>query len=114
MRFNKRLGVWVSVGVLTVGSAGLAWAADAKTGKANYDKLCVSCHGADGKGNPAMIKSMGEKGLNLTTKEAQAKSDAELAKITVEGVGKMPPSGKKLSKQEVQDVVAYMRSFAKK
>jgi cytochrome c5 len=57
---------------------------------------------------------MGEKGLNLVAKEAQAKSDADLAKVTVEGVGKMPPSGKNLSKQEVQDVVAHMRSLAKK
>ena len=114
MRINKRLGVWVSACVLTVASGGIGWSADAKAGKATYDKLCASCHGADGKGNPGMVKSMGEKGLNLTTKDAQAKSDAELAKITVEGVGKMPPAGKKLNKQEVQDVVAYTRSLAKK
>jgi mono/diheme cytochrome c family protein len=100
--------------VLTVAGGGIAWSADAKAGKATYDKLCASCHGADGKGNPAMAKSMGEKGLNLTSKDAQAKSDAELAKITVEGAGKMPPSGKNLNKQEVQDVVAYTRSLAKK
>jgi mono/diheme cytochrome c family protein len=114
MNVNKGLAVWVSACALTVATAGAGWSADAKAGKATYDKLCASCHGADGKGNPAMVKSMGEKGLNLVAKDAQAKSDADLAKITVEGVGKMPPSGKNLSKQEVQDVVAHMRSLAKK
>lgn len=114
MNFNKRLYAWIGACALTLATGGVTWAADAHPGKASYDKLCASCHGADGKGNPAMVKSMGEKGLNLTAKEAQSKSDAEWAKITVEGAGKMPPSGKSLSKEEVQNVVAYMRTFAKK
>jgi mono/diheme cytochrome c family protein len=99
--------------VLTVGWTSSVWSADAKAGKANYDKLCASCHGADGKGNPAMIKSMGEKGLNLTTKEVKSMKDDELLKVIVEGRGKMPPSGKNLSKQEQQDVLSYTRSLAK-
>ena len=88
-----------AAGLLTVGWTSSVWSADAKAGKANYDKLCASCHGADGKGNPAMIKSMGEKGLNLTTKEVKSMKDDELLKIIVEGKGKMPPSGKNLSPQ---------------
>ena len=31
-------------------------AADAKAGKAAYDKSCKSCHGADGMANPAVAK----------------------------------------------------------
>jgi mono/diheme cytochrome c family protein len=88
-------------------------AGEAKDGKATYDKLCVSCHGADGKGNPAMIKAMGEKGLNLTTKTVKEAKDDELMKVLVEGRGKMPASGKSLSPAERKQVVEYTRSLAK-
>jgi mono/diheme cytochrome c family protein len=109
----KRLSVVAGVYLLTMASGTSAWSAEAKGGKATYEKLCVSCHGADGKGNPAMIKAMGEKGLNLVSKEVQAKKDDELLKVIVEGAGKMPASGKNLSKQEQQDVLTYTRSLAK-
>jgi mono/diheme cytochrome c family protein len=87
-------------------------AADTHPGKAHYDKLCASCHGPDGKGNPAMIKAMGEKGLNIVTKEVQAKKDDELLKIIVEGKGKMPAQ-KSLTKEEQKQVLGYVRSLAK-
>ena len=110
---SKRLRVMVGVCLVTITSGTAAWSADAKAGKANYDKLCVSCHGADGKGNPAMAKALGEKGLNIVGKDTQAKKDADLLKVIVEGAGKMPASGKNLSKQEQADVLSYTRSLAK-
>lgn len=114
MMYGKNLSRVLILGVvLTVVASSYAWSADAKAGKATYDKLCVSCHGADGKGNPAMAKAMGEKGLNIVTKEVQAKKDPELLKVIVEGAGKMPASGKGLSEQEQKDVLAYTRSLAK-
>ena len=111
---ERRSMTWkaaLSVGLVTVVS-GTAWSAE-PAGKATYDKLCVSCHGKDGKGNPAMAKAMGEKGLNLTTKEVQAMKDDELLKVIVDGKGKMPASGKNLSTQEQKEVLAYTRSLAK-
>jgi mono/diheme cytochrome c family protein len=89
------------------------FAAEAKAGKAIYDKLCASCHGPDGKGNPAMVKAMGEKGLNITTKEVAKMKDDELLKVIVGGRGKMPASGKNLTKQEQQQVLDYTKSLAK-
>jgi cytochrome c6 len=89
-----------------------ALAADVSAGKAIYEKSCVGCHGKDGKGNPAMAKVLGEKGLDLTSKEATQKSDEELLKIIVEGAGKMPPQ-KSLSKDEQKQVLSYVRSLAK-
>jgi cytochrome c6 len=102
--------------VLGLGMIG-AWssaalAADASAGKAVYDKSCVGCHGKDGKGNPAMAKVLGEKGLDLTGKEATQKSDEELLKIIVEGAGKMPAQ-KSLSTDEQKQVLAYVRSLTK-
>ena len=61
----------------------------------------------------ATHKALGEKGLNIASKETQAKKDAELLKVIVEGAGKMPASGKNLSKQEQADVLSYTRSLGK-
>jgi len=73
---------------------------------------CVSCHGKDGKGNPAMAKALGEKGLNLTAKEVAQKSDDQLLKVIAEGEGKMPAQ-KSLGKDQQKQVLAYVRSLAK-
>ncbi len=59
-----------------------------------------------------MAKSMS--GLDITGKDTQAKKDDELIKVIVEGKGKMPASGKNLSKEEQGNVLAYVRSLAKK
>lgn len=100
------LGLWV-----TAVLAPAANAADA--GKAPYDKQCASCHGQDGKGNPAMTKVFGEKQLNIATKEVADKKDDELIKVITEGKGKMPASGKSLSKADQKAVVEHVRSLAK-
>jgi len=109
----KKSGWVIGLGL----SMGLAWASASSaaeaSGKANYEKLCVSCHAADGKGNPAMTKVFGEKALNIASKETAAKKDDELIKVIVDGRGKMPASGKSLSKQEQKDVLQHMRSLAK-
>ena len=93
-------------------AVGQGFAADAKAGKAVYEKRCVSCHGADGKGNPAMVKAMGEKGLNLKTKEVTGAKDDELMKVIIEGRGKMPAT-KGITKDEARQVVDYIRTLAK-
>ena len=110
---RKPLRILMGAVLLTIGASSYAWSADAKAGKALYDKLCVSCHGADGKGNPAMIKALGEKGLNITTKEVKAMKDEQILKIIVEGAGKMPASGKSLTAQEQKDVLSYTQSLGK-
>lgn len=100
------LGFWL-IAIL----APAAMAADA--GKAVYDKSCASCHGPDGKGNPAMTKVFGEKELNIATKEVAGKKDDELLKVIVDGKGKMPAAGKTLSKTDQKAVVEHVRSLAK-
>jgi mono/diheme cytochrome c family protein len=96
----------------------LAWpiaqglTADADAGKTAYEKNCAGCHGADGKGNPALAKTLGEKGLSIVGKETTQKSDAALLKVIVEGAGKMP-ANKKLTAEEQKAVLQYSRSLAK-
>jgi mono/diheme cytochrome c family protein len=88
-----------------------AMAAEKIAGKAVYEKNCLACHGADGKGNPAMAKVLGEKGLNITTKEVMKMSDDQVLKIIAQGAGKMPAS--KISTEEQKEVLSYIRSLAK-
>ena len=88
-----------------------SFAADADAGKTLFEKNCAGCHGKDGKGNPAVAKTMGEKGLNLTTKEAKEMSDDQALKVISEGAGKMPKS--KLTKAEQKQVLDYSRTLGK-
>ena len=69
---------------------------------------CATCHGADGKGK---IKNA----RDFTDPAWQKKeSDAKLAAAIRNGKKPMPPYGEKLSNDEINALVAYVRSFAKK
>jgi mono/diheme cytochrome c family protein len=108
----KRAVTATTVMLFLAGAITQALGADADTGKTVYEKNCAGCHGADGKGNPALAKTLGEKGLNIVGKETSQKSDEALLKIIAEGAGKMPPS-KKLTMDEQKAVLRYTRSLAK-
>lgn len=82
--------------------------ADVQAGAATYKTKCASCHGADGKGKAAL------KTEDLASAAVQNKSDAELTAITTDGKGKMPAYGKSLKPDQIQDLIAYIRSLAKK
>jgi mono/diheme cytochrome c family protein len=84
--------------------------ADAAAGKASYEKACKSCHGGDGKGNPAIAKMMKVELKALGSKEVQAKSDADLKKVITEGAGKMKPV-KTITDAQAADVVAFVRTL---
>ena len=108
---EKVIAILAGLGMLGASASGVL-AADTAAGKAVFDKSCVGCHGADGKGNPGMAKVLGEKGLNLTTKEVTSQSDDQLLKVIAEGRGKMPAQSK-LSKDEQKATLGYVRSLAK-
>ena len=107
----KLLAMVIGLGMIGLWRTG-GLAADSSQGKAVYEKSCVGCHGADGKGNPAMAKVLGEKGLNIATTDVAKKSDAQLLKVITEGAGKMPAQ-KNISKDDQKRVVDYVRSLAK-
>ena len=77
-----------------------------------YKTNCVLCHAADGSGNTPSGKALGAKDLGST--EVQKKSDEELAKIIASGQGKMPAFGAKVKGDGIKELVAYIRSLAKK
>lgn len=94
--------------------AGLpAAAGNAKTGKAVYEKHCAVCHGPNGEGKEAIAKMYKVTMPAFSSKAVQSKSDAEIKKVVTEGYGKMKPM-KGLSPTEISDLVAYIRTLAKK
>lgn len=92
---------------------------DPKAGKTKYDANCIGCHGATGKGDGAAAAALNPKPQDHTNgKIMNALSDKYLFDIIKNGgaaVKKapfMPASNKKLSDQEIWDIVAYIRSLA--
>jgi mono/diheme cytochrome c family protein len=84
----------------------------ASDGAALYKSKCVACHGAEGKGKPAM------KGSNLLTDEAKKRTDAEVSAAIAEG-GKAKKAahayGKKgMSADDIKALTAYVRELQKK
>jgi mono/diheme cytochrome c family protein len=84
---------------------------DAKEGEQLWKTKCAMCHGPDGAAGTAMGKKLNMK--PVTAPEIQKKTDAELAAIVTKGKDKMPPYDGKLTKEQIQQVVAYMRTLAK-
>ncbi len=83
---------------------------DVNKGKEVY-RRCAVCHGPSGEGNEAIAKALEATMPPLSSKEVQSLDDAALAKIIVEGKGKMNPV--KLSDQEVENVIAFLRNLKK-
>lgn len=106
--------LWVLGGVIMAVAALTASAADAK---ANYEKHCAKCHGADGKGQTKMGQKLGAKDYT-DAKVQDALTDEAAFKATKDGFkdkdGKvlMKPS-EGMSDAEIKDLVAYMRKFKK-
>jgi cytochrome c6 len=84
----------------------------AQAGADTYKAKCAMCHGADGQGNPPMVKAMGVKPLN--SPELVKASDAQLIADTTNGKGKMPPEKGKLTDAQIKDAVSYIRTLQKK
>jgi len=108
----KTLVVLILMAVVLISVTPLI-AADTAAGKDLYGKKCASCHGANGEGKEAIAKMFNVEMKPLTSKDVLSKSDADLKKAMLEGSGKMK-AVKDLDAKVADDVVAYLRSLAKK
>ena len=86
-------------------------APQARTAQRSFKTNCASCHAQDGSGKTAVGRSL--KAQDLRSPEIQKKPDEDLALIVREGKKNMP-AFKSLAKEEVQDLISYIRQLAKK
>ena len=86
---------------------------NADAGKAVFVKRCAACHAEDGNGKEAVAKMMKATITPLPSKEVQALSDDEISKVITAGKDKMKPV-KDLNATDVANIIAFVRSLAKK
>jgi len=81
----------------------------ADSGADTFKGKCAMCHGADGKGATAMGKNLNLR--DLGSADVQGQSDADLTNIVTNGKGKMPKYDGKLTKDQIGDVVKFIRTL---
>ncbi|HXZ39526.1 MAG TPA: c-type cytochrome [Terriglobales bacterium] len=81
----------------------------ADNGADTFKGKCAMCHGPDGKGQTAMGKNLNLR--DLGSADVQGQSDADLTNIITNGKGKMPKYDGKLTKDQIGDVVKYIRTL---
>ena len=108
-QWMARILVFTGVWGILLGGVGAA-----AGGKEAYQKLCQSCHGADGTGNPQMAKSLKVFMPSVTRAALAQKDDAEMLRITAEGKGKMPGYAPRLSAEEQRQVLEYMKTLGQR
>jgi mono/diheme cytochrome c family protein len=92
---------------------GIAFAEADAVGKKTYQKMCQSCHAADGTGNNMIAKSMKISIPPVTGAALEKQDDAAMLSIIAEGKGKMPGYAKRLSAEEQQQVLEYMKTLGR-
>lgn len=85
----------------------------ARDAGAVFDSKCATCHGKDGRAKT--LKAKFNKARNLTDATWQAEvSDERIYNSIANGRGKkMPAFAKKLSREELEGLVVYVRSLKK-
>jgi mono/diheme cytochrome c family protein len=97
----------LAAAVLIVGSHSLL----ADAGADYKAQHCAACHGARGAGDTVMGKNM--RIPDFASPDVQMKPDAELAGIIAKGKGKMPAYDGKLSKEQINGIVKWIRTLKK-
>lgn len=77
-----------------------------------YKAKCAMCHGADGKADTPMGKSLGAH--SFSSPEVKKESDAELAAIIAKGKNKMPSYASRLKENEIKELAAYVKQLGSK
>jgi cytochrome c6 len=102
----------VALGALAIFTcAPKASAADEAAAEKAFQSNCVVCHGQDGTGTPT---GKALKAPDLHSDQVQKMTDAQIADQIANGKNNMPPFKSTLTKDQIQSLVAYVRTFGKK
>lgn len=81
--------------------------------KTTFNEKCARCHGEDGRGETRSGSMLGVPNFTDEKWWQEEKSDERLINSVTNGKDAMPAFGKKLSKEEIVALVAYVRHFPK-
>jgi cbb3-type cytochrome c oxidase subunit III len=88
---------------------------NASAGKKVYEQNCATCHATSGKGDTPIAASLNPKPRNFVeAKFKYGSDDASLHKTIANGKGVMPAWKAILKDKQIDDVIAYIRTFKKK
>jgi cytochrome c6 len=86
--------------------------AQTNPGEDHFKAKCASCHGPDGAGKTAVGTAL--KIRDLRSDDVQKESDTDLNRIIAKGKNKMPAFDGKLKKEQIEQLVSYIRALGKK
>lgn len=103
------------LGLLTWATFGVEASGDPSKGKVVFEKNCVVCHGAQGKGDGPSGKVLKPPAADLTSAASKEKSEAELRQVIENGkpgTG-MGPWKTQLKQAELNDLMEYVMTLRK-
>lgn len=78
-----------------------------------YDQNCARCHGADGKGDPELRKTMPVRDLTDPAFKARV-SNEEIERVIMAGRNQMPGFGGALSLPKIQALTGHVRRLGER
>jgi mono/diheme cytochrome c family protein len=98
--------------IIVASSFLIAAPAFGQSGASLFKSHCAGCHGADGKAETGIGKSMHMR--SFASPEVQKQSDKELTAWIADGKGAMPAYKDKLSGAQIKELVGHIRELGKK
>lgn len=80
-------------------------------GGTDFKARCAPCHGSRGAGDSKLGQNLRVR--DLSSAEVQKQSDPDLTAIISKGKGRMPAYEGKLSKDQIGDLVRFIRTLKK-
>jgi len=74
-----------------------------------YIQNCARCHGADGRAQTRLGKKL--EAADLTSEDVKGMSTAKITRAITNGRPDMPAFRKKLTRQQIAQIVGYVRSL---